>query len=153
MNKVVMSLAVMVVVAATGLALGDEGAMEPGFGLNPRIASALNLTDGQKAQIQARQQAFLEAMSPLCDQLFSRRLELKNLWAKAPPDQAAIIQKQLEIQAIRTQMQAKATEHQLECRRLLTPDQQEKLGALMIDHPGWDEPNPGAGHAWPMHGK
>lgn len=153
MNKMLLLLAMMLLVVGSGRAFGDDGAMEPGFGLNPRIASALNLTDGQKAQIQARQQAFLEAMSPLCDQLFSRRLELKNLWAKAPPDQAAIVQKQLEIQAIQSEMQDQATRHQLECRRLLTPAQQEKLGVLMADHPGWDEPNPGAGHAWPMQGK
>lgn len=128
--------------------------MGPGFGMNPYVASTLNLTEDQKAQIQAKQEAFHQAeSSPLRDKLFSKRMELRNLWAKASPDQAAISEKQLEIRDIQNEIQEKATQYQLDCRQLLTHDQQEKLGTLVAHHGGWDGHGMGGGRRWQMGGR
>lgn len=143
-KKLGILIVAMVLVASNVWAFRGGCGMGPGFGMNPQIASALNLTEDQKAQIQAKQEVFMEEMNPLRDKLFSKRMELRNIWAKANPDQAAITEKQLEIQTIQNEMQEKATQYQLDCRQFLTAEQQEKLGTLVTHHGGW------GGHGWKM---
>ena len=95
--------------------------------MNPNFASNMNLTDDQKAQLQSRHDAFMAEMNPLRDELFSKKMELRELWTKADPSQAEISAKQQEIREIQSRMQEKATEYQLECRQMLTPEQREKM--------------------------
>lgn len=141
MKKLVLVIACVMLAASNAWAFGGGGCggcgMGPGFGMNSKFASALNLTADQKAQIQAKQEAFQEKINPLRDELFSKRMELRELWAKAAPDQAQIIAKQKEIQGIQSQIQEKTTEFRLECRQLLTPEQQEKFGATMAQCGGF----------------
>ena len=87
----------------------------------------MNLTDDQKAQLQSRHDVFMAEMNPLRDQLFSKKTELRELWTKADPNHANISAKQQEIRDIQNQMQERATEYQLECRQMLTPEQREKM--------------------------
>lgn len=104
--------------------------------IHPAIVSALRLTPAQTAHIAALRRAFREEMDPLRERLLARRLELGELWAKSPPEREAIRRKQEEIQAIQQEMQDRMMRYQLECRRVLTPEQQEKLGALLGEHVG-----------------
>lgn len=113
---------------------GTCGLMGPGFRLNPHLASVLDLTEEQKAQIQAKQEAFLEEINPLRNRLFSRKMEMRDLWGQGNPDQSRISAKQREIQAIQSQIQEKTIQYQMECRELLTPEQQDKLGMTVANH-------------------
>jgi hypothetical protein len=70
----------------------------------------MNLTDIQKAQLQPKHDAFMVEMNPLRDELFSKKVELRQLWTKANPSQAEISAKQQEIHAIQSQMQKRVTE-------------------------------------------
>jgi Spy/CpxP family protein refolding chaperone len=106
---------------------GPGCGMGPGYGMGPGWAASLNLTEDQQAQIQAKQEVFRTDLDPLRDKLFSKKMELRNLWAASNPDQAKISAKQKEIQALQNKLQEKTTQFQLECREVLTPDQQEKL--------------------------
>jgi Spy/CpxP family protein refolding chaperone len=81
-----------------------------GCGMNPNFASNMNLTNAQRAQLQPKHDAFMADMDPLRDELFSKEMELRQLWAKANPSQAEISAKQQEIHAIQSKMQKKATE-------------------------------------------
>jgi Spy/CpxP family protein refolding chaperone len=112
---------------------GPWGGMQggPGCGMNPCFGSNMNLTDAQKAQLQPKHDSFMTEMSPLRDELFSKKMELREMWKKANPSQAEISAKQQEIRAIQTQMQEKATEYQLECRQMLTPEQLEKMNTTL----------------------
>jgi Spy/CpxP family protein refolding chaperone len=110
-----------------GPGMGAGCGLGPGYGMGPRWAAALDLTEDQQAQIQAKQEVFRTDIDPLRDKLFSKKMELRNLWAQTNPDQVKISAKQKEIQAIQNELQEKRTQLQLECREVLTPDQQEKL--------------------------
>ena len=143
----------MVLVASSAWAFRGGCGMGPGYGMNPYVASTLNLTEDQQTQIKEKQEVFLEEINPLRDKLFSKRMELRNLWAKANPDQAAISEKQQEIQAIQNEIQEKATQYQLDCRQFLTAEQQEKLGTFVASHGGWGGHGMGGGRGWQMRGQ
>jgi Spy/CpxP family protein refolding chaperone len=146
-------IAVMVLMSSNAWAFRGGCAVGPSFGINPYVASTLDLTEDQKARIQAKQEIFMEEMSPLRDKFFSKKMELRSLWAKANPDQAAITEKQQEIEAVQSEIQKKATQYQLDCRRLLTPEQQEKLGTLVIHHGGYGRQGMVGGYGWQMGGR
>ena len=133
-------LTVALVLTASGVwAFGGGGCgmgMGPGLGMNSRFASDLNLTADQKAQLQARQEAFMTEMEPLRNELFSKREELRQLWAKPNPDQNVISLKQQEIRELQGQIQERATQQRLGCREILTAEQREKLGTLTAQG-GW----------------
>lgn len=130
-------LAMIVVLTASMEATsGDPGPEARDVLIHPAIVSALRLTPAQTAHIAALQRAFREEMDPLRERLLARRLELGELWAKNPPEREAIRRKQEEIQAIQQEMEDRMIRHQLECRRVLSPEQQEKLGALLGEHGG-----------------
>ena len=127
-------LGVLIVVLFLGVSSawgfgGHWGSMQggPGCGMNPDFASNMNLTDDQKMQFQSRHDAFMAEMNPLRDELFSKKMELRELWTKADPNHANISAKQQEIREIQNQMQERATEYQLECRQMLTPEQRDKM--------------------------
>ncbi|MCK8603673.1 Spy/CpxP family protein refolding chaperone [Desulfoferrobacter suflitae] len=140
MKKSSILIVFMILAASNAWAYRGGCGMGPGFGMSSDIASSLNLSEEQKAQIQARQEVFQDEINPLRDELFSKRMELRELWAKASPEQSLISAKQKEIQAIQNQIQEKTTQYQLECRELLTPEQQEKLGTTVAHHGGWGGP-------------
>jgi Spy/CpxP family protein refolding chaperone len=127
-------LTIALVLTASGVwAFGGGGCgmgMGPGIGMNTRFASDLNLTADQKAQLQTQREALMAETEPLRNELFTKREELRQLWAKPDPDQAVISAKQLEIREIQGQIQERATQQRLGCREILTAEQREKLGTL-----------------------
>jgi len=150
MKKLGILIGAGVLAVSNAWAFGGGCATGPCLGTNPQVASTLNLTEDQKAQIEAKHEVFWEEMSLLRDKFFTKRMELRNLWTKANPDLAAITEKQMEIQTVRNEMQAKATRYQLECRQLLTTEQQEKLGKLVAHHDGWSGAGMGHGPGRPQ---
>jgi zinc resistance-associated protein len=140
MKKVIVFSVAIVLAASSAWAFRGGCGMGAGSGMNPYFASTLGLTEDQKAQIQLKQQAFQEEIGPLRDKLFSTKMELRNLWAEASPDQAKITAKQKQIQALQAQIQEKGTQYQLECRQILTAEQQEKLGTSVAYRGGWGGP-------------
>jgi len=147
MKKSGILIVFMLLAASNAWAFRGGCGMEPGFGMSSSIASSLNLSEDQKAQIQARQEVFQDEINPLRDELFTKRMELRELWAEASPEQSRISAKQKEIQAVQSQIQEKTTQFQLECRELLTPEQQEQLGTTMAHHGGWGGPGRKM-HSW-----
>jgi Spy/CpxP family protein refolding chaperone len=138
MKKLGMFAFALVMAASNAWAFGGGCGMGmgPGLGMNPQWASNLNLTAEQKTQLQARHEAFAAEIEPLRNEMFTKREELRQLWANPNPDQAMISAKQREIRELQGQIQDKATQQRLGCLEVLTPEQREKLGTLTAQC-GW----------------
>jgi Spy/CpxP family protein refolding chaperone len=96
------------------------------------LYAKLNLTSEQKARIKALRDAYLHDIKPLQDQMFSKRGDLKLLWLQDKPDKDRILATQREIRTIRDQMQDKAIAHRVDIVNILTPEQQEKVRAALL---------------------
>lgn len=89
--------------------------------------SKLNLSDEQKTKIEALQTAHLKDVRPLQEKMSDKSLELRKEWLKANPDKDKINTAQKEIRALRDNIEDKGTAFKLEIRKLLTPEQNEKM--------------------------
>ena len=136
MKKIGILVVAMVLAGSSAWAFGRGCGMGPGFGMNPAVASGLNLTEDQKVQIESRREAFMEETAPLRSELLTKREELRQLWAAANPDQGRITAKQQEVQEVQSRIQEKAIQYRLDCRQVLTPEQQGQLTTLASSRGG-----------------
>ncbi len=108
----------------------------PGMGMefwnNPRVAELLGLSSEQVSQLQALREEGFKEVEPIREKLLAKKMELRLLWGTANPDQAQISAKQRELNELMAQLQEIMTRHRLEARKILTPEQQQKLLSL-----GW----------------
>jgi len=117
-----------------GMGMG-YGPNDPGYG--PRgpgygpgaWGPGLNLSPEQTQKMQALQESYFKETLSLRNEMMVKKLELQTLWAQTKPDDGKILAKQKEINALRAQLQEKATRHRLETRNILTPEQQAQLGS------------------------
>ena len=116
-----------------GLLLFSQAfAWGPGFGkgFGPCGGAALeqlNLTDAQKAKIEALQDDHYKATRPLREKVFDKSVELRRLWLQSNPDKNKIVAAQKELRNLRNQMEDKVTVLRLDMNNVLTPEQKEKL--------------------------
>ena len=162
MRKMIVGLMVVALLATAGMAMAQGWGRGMGYGPGPGAGygpgsgmgygpkgswgPALNLTAEQNQKIQAMRESFFKESLPLRNEMQIKQLELRTLWAQTNPDQEKILAKQKEINALRAQMQEKATKNRLEMRKVLTPEQQAQLGAY---GPGF---GPGSGPGMGMRG-
>jgi Spy/CpxP family protein refolding chaperone len=163
MKKMIVGLMVIALLATVGVAMaqgwGRGMGYGPGYGPGPNApcygpgygpgygpkgswGPALNLTAEQNQKIQAMRESFFKETLPLRNEMQTKQLELRTLWAQTNPDQDKILAKQKEINALRAQLQEKGTRHRLEMRKVLTPEQQAQIGAF----------GPGFGPGYGMRG-
>jgi Spy/CpxP family protein refolding chaperone len=149
MKKMIVAVFVIALVATSGLAMaqgwGRGEGMGPGHGpgFGPGgWAAALNLSPEQNQKMQELRESHFKETIPLRNEIMSKRLGLRTLWAQTSPDQEKILAKQREVNALMGQLQEKATKHRLEMRQVLTPEQQAKLGTFRGRHGGF---GPGSG--------
>lgn len=104
-----------------------------GFGYHQEAGLwRLNLTDEQKTKIEALQIAQQKEVRPIREKMFDKSVELRRLWLQANPDRDKILVLQKEVRTLRDQIEDRSTVLRLEIRKLLTPEQQEKLAGA-----GW----------------
>ena len=136
----------LVFASATFVMAGQKGkgaGMGGGRWMNASTFSCLDLTTEQSEKIRALRETHLKEMAPLRTQLHTKRAELRLLWLQTNPDPAKIKVLQKEILGLRGQVQDKTTDHWLEFRNILTPEQLTKLLAQGL----------GKGHHGPRWGK
>jgi Spy/CpxP family protein refolding chaperone len=92
-----------------------------------KIFKKLNLSDEQKTKIEALRTATHRELRPTREKMFDKSVELRRLWLQASPDKDKIYAAQKELRTLRDQMQDKITAMRLEIRKVLTPEQNEKL--------------------------
>jgi Spy/CpxP family protein refolding chaperone len=116
----------------------DQGYGPRGQGYGPGAwGPGLNLTPEQTQKMQALQESFFKETIPLRNEMMVKKLELQTLWAQTKPEQEKILAKQKEINALRVQLQERATKNRLEARNILTPEQQAQLGSYRGYGPGF----------------
>jgi Spy/CpxP family protein refolding chaperone len=92
----------------------------------------LGLTSEQKAKLKELRWKFDEETAQLRGTLLTKRLELRSLWRNPKADPKAILDKEKELRDVQNQLRDKAIQHRLEARKILTPEQIEKMGS------GWE---------------
>jgi Spy/CpxP family protein refolding chaperone len=128
---VVMSLLLTSQVFAWGPGSGRGPGKGQGFGdCREEGLEKLKLTDEQKTKIESLQTATRRELKPTREKMFDKTIELRRLWLQANPDKDKIYAVQKEIRTLRDQMQDKMTAMRLEIRKVLTPEQNEKLADL-----------------------
>jgi Spy/CpxP family protein refolding chaperone len=95
-------------------------------------ASALELTDAQRRQVETLRSESERQLAPLREQLAARRKELSALWSAEKPDRAALLKKEAELEGVRQKMRQVALDQRLAYLGLLTPEQRAAWRA----HPG-----------------
>ena len=105
---------------------GPGGGRGYGYCSNPASWN-LNLTDEQKIKIEALQDANYKAVRPIREKMFDKSVELRRLWLQASPDKDKINAAQKEMRILRDNLEDKDTALKLEIRKLLTPEQNEKM--------------------------
>ena len=134
MNKLILTASVIIGIlfAATAFAFGpDEGSRtcdEKGSGHHHNaIWEKLNLTDEQKAKIEGIRTSAGKEIRPIREKMFDKSVELRRLWLQVNPDKDKITAAQKEMRKLRDLMDDKVTSMRLEIRKVLTPEQNEKL--------------------------
>jgi Spy/CpxP family protein refolding chaperone len=130
-------LALTLMAITIGLLLSIPAFAGPGEGMGPGFHgkagfNKLNLSDEQKAKIEALVTANRKDIRPIREKLFDKSVALRRLWLQPNPDKEKILALQKEVRSLRDEMQDKVTALRFEIRKLLTPEQQEKLASL-----GW----------------
>jgi len=116
----------------TTLAIADPGNRYfDGKGhLDPAVIEALALTPEQSEKVQALHETAKRQIIPLKAQFATKRAEMKLLWTQTTLDAEKIKATQKELQALGTQMRDIRTDMRIAFRKLLTPEQTEKLLAM-----------------------
>jgi Spy/CpxP family protein refolding chaperone len=122
----------MILVAAVAMAwgpgFGRGVGMGPGYGPPGNVFA--NLTPEQSAKIQALQQAHLQGIAPVQQELLAKGTELRSLSLNPNADPAVITAKQKEIWDLRSKFQEMTNNLRLQIREVLTPDQQAQFDSF-----------------------
>ncbi len=119
------------------MAQGWEMGMHQGMGYGPSgmggWASRLNLNNEQMQKLEALRERFLKETISMRNDLALKEVELRTLWLQTNPEEGKILTKEKEINALRAQIQEKATKYFLEGRKVLTPEQQMKVTTFFMN--------------------
>jgi Spy/CpxP family protein refolding chaperone len=115
-----------------GESMGPDGDNGPSEGWGECHCSKpelwkLNLSDEQKTKIKALISENQKTIRPLREKMFDKSVELRRLWLQANPDKDKITVAQKELRTLRDKMEDKSTALRFEIRKILTPEQNEKL--------------------------
>lgn len=132
LTLVLMAVAMGMLLTVPAFAFGPGGnrgyGEGRGYGYCGNPASwNLNLTTEQNTKIEALQDANYKAVRPLREKMHDKAVELRREWLKANPDKYKINAAQKELRTLRDNIEDKDTALKLEIRKVLTPEQNEKL--------------------------
>jgi len=138
MKKAVIALGLVVVLF---LSFADVYAQDPKVGPEPKDRGMqgqpyehqwkrLDLDQKQKAGLRELHRKFKGETAQLVGELVTKRIELRVLWSDPKADSEAILAKEKELRDLQNQMKDKIVQYKLEARKLLKPEQIEKLGFM-----------------------
>jgi Spy/CpxP family protein refolding chaperone len=113
---VMMSLVLAVALMASAAFAGPWGGRF--YGMGPAVP---NLTPDQSQKVLVLQQAHLEKITPIQQELFSKKMELRGLWLNQNPDQARINALQKEIFDLVDKLQQESTNLRAQILKVITP--------------------------------
>ena len=119
---------VAVAVMAQGPGFGRGFGMGPGYGPPGNLFA--NLAPEQSAKIQSLQQAHLQAIAPLQQEMLAKGTEMRSLSLNPNADPAVIGAKQKEIWDLRSKFENMTNNLRLQIREILTPEQQAQFDSV-----------------------
>ena len=130
------SVLVLLTFPIFAMAQGWEMGMHQGMGYGPSWmggwASRLNLSKEQMQKLEALHERFLKETISMRNDLDLKQIELRTLWLETDPVEGKILAKEKEINALRAQIQERATKYLLEGRKVLTPAQQAEATTFFM---------------------
>jgi len=132
-KPIVLALAVGMMFTGSLALAGPRGwgqGMGPGYCWTNDAAASLNLTEEQSGKLQTMRENYFREITPLRNEMLSVGSELRLLWSNAGPDREKILTKQRELSNLQTQLDEKAALYRLDCRALLTPEQQSNMASF-----------------------
>ena len=150
-NRVVATLAVMLLVAGMasaqrgrggpGMGMGRGGGgqcgLGLGLGLGPNVMGQLQLTSDQVAKLQTITNQFTSGTQPLRAQLQTRLKELAVLWTADRPNRRAIESKIAEVDRVRAQIRNAMIDRTFTAMGVLTQAQKARLREQVKTSPGF----------------
>ncbi len=142
---VVLSLAAVAIVTGVGAQRGPAPGKQAGpgpaaaglgcpmWGLGPRIAQQLNLTQDQVNQLRQLRQDFWDATQTAREQLQAKCKEMVGLWTAAQPNAGRIKALAADIDALRAEIRDTGIDYMIRALNVLTPAQREKLQKMIKD--------------------
>ena len=132
LTLVLMAATLGILLTVPAFAFGPGEGRGPGGGMGPGYCGKagfdrLNLSDEQKTKIEALFTASEKENRPIREKMFDKSVALRRLWSQANPDKDKITATQKEVRTLRNEMQDRVTSMRLEIRKILTPEQNEKL--------------------------
>lgn len=146
MKKLIVVTVSLAIMFCGSLALAGPRGWGNGMGHGYGVSN-LNLTEEQSGQLQSLRENYLQEIEPLRNRMVALRSELRLLWNTDSLDREKITAKQKEISGLQGQLEEKATAYRLDCRAVLTPEQQSQMAAA---GPGMGG---GYGPGWRHHGQ
>jgi Spy/CpxP family protein refolding chaperone len=144
-RTILTSACAVLLLAGAALAQGHGAART---GMVNHLASALSLTEAQKATATELEKALQTAAAPLLQQSRQQWAEIRALLDGANPDATEIGEKMIAAHATQTQIKALHDQFDAKLATILSAEQKAKLGELQqmrrgreLDHPG--PPGPG----------
>jgi len=113
---ITMSLVLTLALMASAAFAGPWGGRF--YGMGPAVP---NLTPEQSEKILALQQAHQEKITPIQQELWSKKMELRGLWLTQNPDQAQVSALQKEVFDLIDQMQQESSKLRAEILKVITP--------------------------------
>ncbi len=109
--------------ASLALAQRGERAVDcPNYGYEdcPKYGGGygVQLSDGERTQVEQARQKFFDETKELRDQLASKRRALADELAKDTPDSEAAVKLQSEVSDLKAQLDQKRLQHQLEMKKI-----------------------------------
>jgi len=97
--------------------------MGPMHRMNEDWAKRLNLTEEQMTRLQELRESYLRETLVWRNDLVIKRFDLRALLRNPQADPDQVVAKQREISQLQSKIQERAVRHQLEIRKVLTPEQ------------------------------
>lgn len=104
----------------------------PGFRTGFGPVQYLNLSEDQLNKMGARRDRYLQETRDLRYAIAQQQLEVQRLFADPKTDEANLSAKQRELITLRQQLVGKIAQMPLEMRKVLTPEQIQKLGETAV---------------------
>jgi len=122
---------------------GPQGPQRPESwahgGMHHRFGSWLNLTQEQKDKMrELRNRSYAETHDLRYD-IRMKHLELEKLFTNPKTDDATLLAKEKELSALKLTLMERKAEMKVAWRKILTPEQIEKLGTFPRRHGGFRE--------------
>jgi Spy/CpxP family protein refolding chaperone len=108
----------LALVASTALAGPWGGRFQSMHGMGPMLQ---NLTPEQSSEILHLQQAHQEKVTPIQQQLFTKKMELRTLMFSQNPDQAKAAALQKEVFGLMDQIQQESSNLRMDMLSVITP--------------------------------